>query len=133
MDTNTMRSIKLFSVEESDSAYGKMHFGRSWILLSWLLATGARLGGASAPGSEKEVRVTTEAQAAAVVLEAIRKRGGDPKLEECSAKEVKGEWWVTAWHIRYPKNSGGSRFVPGGFTTYVVSREGTIERTIGGK
>jgi hypothetical protein len=76
--------------------------------------------------------ITTEADAIAVVLADIQRRGGDPHREECSAKQMDGEWYVTAWHIWYPRNKGSSRFVPGGFTTFVVSTDGEILKTMPG-
>jgi hypothetical protein len=84
----------------------------------------------SPPGVSKQV--TTEADAIAVVLADIQRRGSDPRREECSAKRMDGDWWVTAWHILYTNNVGSSRFVPGGFTTFVVSTNGTILRTLPG-
>jgi hypothetical protein len=66
------------------------------------------------------------------VLEDIQRRGGDSRREECSAWKVDGDWWVTAWHIWYPHHQGSSRFVPGGFTTYVVSADGKILKTLPG-
>jgi hypothetical protein len=77
-------------------------------------------------------QVTTEAGAIAIVLADIQQRGSDPRREECSAKKMDGEWWVTAWHIWYPDNVGSSRFVPGGYTIYVVSTDGKIVRTLPG-
>jgi len=84
----------------------------------------------SPPTASKQV--STEADAIAVVLADIQRRGGDPKREECSAKKMDGDWWVTAWRILYPNNVGSSRFVPGGFTTYVVSTNGSVLRTLPG-
>ena len=84
----------------------------------------------STPPASKPV--STEADAIAVVLADIQRRGGDPKRDECSAKKMDADWWVTAWHIWYPNNVGSSRFVPGGFTTYVVSTNGSILRTLPG-
>ena len=78
-------------------------------------------------------RISTEADAIAVVLADVQRQGGDRERKECSAKHIDGNWWVTAWHISYPNNVGSSRFVPGGFTTYVVSTNGTILRTVPGK
>jgi hypothetical protein len=77
-------------------------------------------------------QVTKGADAIAVVLADIQRRGGDPHREECSAKKMDGDWWVTAWHIWYPNNKGDSRFVPGGFTDYIVSTDGKIVRTLPG-
>ncbi len=76
--------------------------------------------------------VSKETDAIAVVLAEIKRNGGDPVREECSAREVDGLWRVTAWHIRYPNNEGSSRFVPGGFTTYVISGDGKILQTLPG-
>ena len=77
-------------------------------------------------------QVTTEAGAIAIVVADIEQRGGNARREECSAQMMDGDWWVTAWHILYPNNVGSSRFVPGGFTTYVVSTDGRILRTLPG-
>ena len=77
--------------------------------------------------------VTTETDAIAVVLADIQRRGGDPRREECSAKKMDEDWWVMAWHIWYPHNTGSRRFVPGGYTIYVVSTEGMIVRTLPGR
>jgi len=63
------------------------------------------------------------------VLADIQKHGGNPHDEECSARLTDEGWYVTAWHIMYPNNVGSSRFVPGGFTDYVVSRDGRILKT----
>ena len=76
--------------------------------------------------------VTADTEAIAIVLAYIQQRGGDPSREECSVKKMDGEWWVTAWHIWYPKEVGSSRFVPGGFTVYAVSTDGKIIRTMPG-
>ena len=77
-------------------------------------------------------RISTEADAIAVVLADIQSRGGDPMREECSAKNVDGEWWVTAWHIWYPDNVGWSRFTPGGSKDYIVSTDGKIVSRVPG-
>jgi hypothetical protein len=77
-------------------------------------------------------QIAKEADAVSVVLAEIQRRGGDPRREECSAKQLDEVWYVTAWHIRYPNNVGSSRFVPGGFTSYVVSTDGKILRTLPG-
>ena len=45
---------------------------------------------------------------------------------------INGEWHVTSWHIFYPNNTGSSRFVPGGHTTYIVTPDGHITNTIPG-
>jgi hypothetical protein len=71
-------------------------------------------------------QLQAEADAIAVVLADVQRRGGDPHREECSAARRDGRWYVTAWHIWYPDNTGSSRFVPGGFTTYIVSDDGKI-------
>lgn len=78
-------------------------------------------------------KVSTGADAIAVVLADIQRRGGDPKRVECSAKKVDGAWWVMAWHIWFPNNVGSSRFAPGGFTEYVVSTKGKILETLPGR
>lgn len=89
----------------------------------------AQPSASSTPRVNKQV--STEAQSVAVVVADMQRRGSDPSQEECSAKRIDGDWWVTAWHIWYPKNVGSSRFVPGGFTTYVVSTDGKIMRSCG--
>lgn len=76
--------------------------------------------------------VTTEADAVAVVVADIQRRGGNPRREEISATKREEDWWVTAWHIWYPRNVGASRFVPGGFTTYVLRQDGTISKVVPG-
>jgi hypothetical protein len=78
-------------------------------------------------------QVNTEADAIAVVLADIQRRGGDPRREECSAKKFDDYWWVTAWHIIYPRNVGSSRFCPGGFTVYHVSTNASIIGTLPGQ
>lgn len=75
-------------------------------------------------------QIVTPADAIAVVLADIQRRGGDPRREECSATKTDEGWDVTAWHIFYPANSGSSRFVPGGFTDYVVGQDGRIVKTM---
>ena len=102
------------------------------VLMALMLVACARQQHAHplAPVVAKEV--TTEADAIDVVLAAIQRRGADPRREECSAKMMDKGWYVTAWHIWYPKNKGSSRFVPGGFTTYVVSTNGSILETLPG-
>ena len=102
------------------------------VLLALLLSGCAHQQNAHLPAPVASKPITTEADAIAVILADIQGRGGDPRREECSAKQMDGEWHVTAWHIWYPRNKGSSRFVPGGFTTYVVSTDGEILRTIPG-
>ena len=109
---------------------------QSLALLTLLVAGCAHRQDAQPPTSSTppvSKQVSTEADAIAVVLADIQRRGGDPKREECSAKKMDGDWWVTAWHIWYPSNKGDSRFVPGGFSTYVVSIDGKILRTLPGR
>src|SRR4051812_24869617 len=77
-------------------------------------------------------QVTTEADAIAIVLADIQRHGGDPRREECSARKMDGDWSVTAWHIWYPHSVGSSRFVPGGFTIYVVDTDGKILKKLPG-
>jgi hypothetical protein len=77
-------------------------------------------------------QVSTGAEAIAIVLADIQRRGGDQKRQECSATKMDGDWWVTALHIWYPNEVGSSRFVPGGFTIYEVTTEGTMLRTLPG-
>jgi hypothetical protein len=68
----------------------------------------------------------TEADAIDIVLADIQRRGEDPGREQCSAEKTGEGWSVKAWHIYYPDNVGVSRFVPGGFAIYSLSREGEI-------
>ena len=107
--------------------------GKVWhtfLLLAFLIAGCAHERGAppfAPPPPGKQVK--TAADAIAVVLADIQRRGGDPRREECSAVETNGFWEVTAWHVVYPHHTGASRFVPGGFTDYFVSHDGRILRT----
>ena len=78
-------------------------------------------------------QIKTEAEAISIVRADIQRHGGNPHDEECSARLTDEGWYVTAWHIMYPDNVGSSRFVPGGFTDYLVSREGGILKTLPGK
>jgi hypothetical protein len=103
------------------------------ILLSLLLTACAHYPPTQPPTPVAITQVTTEADAIAVVLAEIQRRGGDPRRAECSAKKMEEGWWVTAWLIWYPRNKGDSRFVPGGFTTYIVSADGKILSTRGGR
>lgn len=77
-------------------------------------------------------QVLTEADAIAVVLAKIQGEGGDPAREECSAQKTENGWRVIDWHIWYPAQSGSSRFVPGGFTTYLLGDDGKILKKIPG-
>jgi len=77
-------------------------------------------------------QILTEADAVAVVLAKIQSDGGDPAREECSARKTENGWHVIAWHIWYPEKSGSSRFVPGGFTTYLLGDDGKILEKIPG-
>ena len=99
------------------------------ILLALLLAACVQRQ-AQLPSLPVSKEITSEADAVAVVLADIQHRGADPRREECSAKKVDERWYVTAWHIWYPNNKGSSRFVPCGFTTYIVSTDGWILETI---
>lgn len=74
-------------------------------------------------------QITTKADAIAVVTAEIQRQGGDPKMVECSASKSEDGWRVTAWRICYPNNVGSSRFVPGGYTIYVVNIDGKIMDT----
>jgi len=102
------------------------------VIVALFLSACARQQHTQLPASVAGKQITTEADAIAVVLADIQRRGGDSRREECSAKKMDGDWWVTAWHIWYPNNVGSSRFVPGGFTDYVVSTNGKIVRTLPG-
>ena len=102
------------------------------VVLALLFVACARQQSTQPPAATVVQHVSTEADAIAVVLADIQRHGGDPRREECSAKRMDGDWWVTAWHIWYPNNVGSSRFVPGGFTTYVVSTNGSVLRTLPG-
>jgi len=77
-------------------------------------------------------QVNTESEAIAVVLADIQRRGCDPHREKCSATKTAGGWYVTAWHIFQPTNTGSSRFAPGGFTDYVITKDGRILEAIPG-
>jgi hypothetical protein len=77
--------------------------------------------------------VRTAEQANEIVRRHIQRSGGDPTREEISALWHNGAWHVTAWRIWYPNNMGASRFVPGGHTSYVLSRDGRIIDTIPGR
>jgi hypothetical protein len=82
------------------------------------------------PTAQASRQIITKAEAIAVVLAEIQRRGGDPRLEECSAKKTDDGWDVIAWHIFYPTNTGSSRFVPEGSKIYIISRDGKILKTI---
>lgn len=75
--------------------------------------------------------VRTREQAVAVVVQYIREHGGNPAVEEITARWHKDQWAVVAWHIVNPQGTGSSRFTPEGFTSYFVGKEGsvTIHRT----
>jgi hypothetical protein len=77
-------------------------------------------------------QLQAEEEAIAVVLADVQRKGGDPHREECSAARIDGRWYVTAWYILYPDNTGSSRFVPGGFTTYILSNDGKILKVLPG-
>ena len=102
-----------------------------FIMLTLLLAACSRQEHKQPPAPVSK-QITTETDAITVVLADIQRHGGDPHREECSAKRTDEGWDVTAWHIFYPNNKGSSRFVPGGFTDYVVSRDGRILKTMPG-
>lgn len=76
--------------------------------------------------------VRTARQAVEVVRRHIRQRGGDPAREEISATRGKTAWQVTSWHIVNPSATGGSRFMPGGYTEFTVSVDGRIAEASGG-
>jgi len=96
------------------------------VLFALLLGGCASPQHALAPSPVPAKQVTTEADAIGVVLADFQRRGGDPQREECSATRSDEGWHVTAWHMWYPHRKGSSRFVPGGFTIYVVSTDGGI-------
>jgi hypothetical protein len=87
------------------------------------------LDGAAIPRS---ARIQSADDAIAVIRRATKRRGGDPNASEYHAKRTGRQWHVTAWHIWYPENTGSSRFVPGGFTSYTVSSDGRIVDTMPG-
>lgn len=66
---------------------------------------------------------TTPSDSAAIdaVRSHQRQHGGDPAREEITATWDGCQWQVISWHIIHPGNRSGSRFVPGGFTSYTVS------------
>jgi hypothetical protein len=86
----------------------------------------------SAAAIPSSARIQTAEAAIAVVRRATKRRGRDPNASEYHARRIDNEWSVLAWHIWYPENSGESRFVPGGFTSYTVSDAGTILRVMPG-
>jgi hypothetical protein len=101
-------------------------------LLALLLAACAHQQRASPSRPVGGRAIVSGADAIAVVLADIQRRGGDPRREECSAHPTDEGWWVTAWHIFHPHHKGDRRFVPGGFTDYIVSRDGRILKTLPG-
>lgn len=78
------------------------------------------------------VKTATGEQAIAVAVADRRADGGDPANSEWSAKWLGEYWHVMAWRIMYPENTGGSRFVPGGYVTYRVSADGRVMATYPG-
>lgn len=76
--------------------------------------------------------IDSEAEAIAVVLAEIQRSGDDSERVECSASLIENRWLVNALFIYYPENKGDQRFVPGGFTTYIVSKDGVILETLPG-
>ena len=79
-----------------------------------------------------DARIQTADDAIAVVRRATKRRGYEPNASEYHANRSGKDWFVMAWHIMYPNNTGSSRFVPGGFTTYTVSNDGKILETMPG-
>ena len=100
-------------------------------LLALLLSACVRQEHAK-PSSVVVKQVNSESEAIAVVLADIQHRGGDPRREECSAIKTDRGWDVTAWHIFNPTNTGSSRFAPGGFTDYAITKDGRILEAIPG-
>ncbi|HEX8295504.1 MAG TPA: hypothetical protein VF593_04350 [Chthoniobacteraceae bacterium] len=86
----------------------------------------------SAAAIPSSARIQTADAAVAVVRRATKRRGRDPNASEYHARRIDNEWSVLAWHIWYPENSGESRFVPGGFTSYTVSDAGKILQVMPG-
>lgn len=80
----------------------------------------------------RSASIQTADDAISVVRRDIKRRGHDPNGAEFHASQTGTNWSVTAWHIWYPNNTGSSRFVPGGFTSYTVSNDGKINGTIPG-
>ena len=72
-------------------------------------------------------------QAVGLVSNELQRLGEDPVEYEYSAKLIDDQWNITAYRIFYPENKGSSRFVPGGFTMYIISTNGVILKTIPGK
>ena len=102
---------------------------RVLVLLAWFVAVA---GCQQTVKPDTSRQVNKEADAIAVVLADIRRNGGDPDREECSARKTDEGWWVTAWYIFYPTNVGSSRFASGGFTDYLVNKDGRIVKKIPG-
>jgi hypothetical protein len=117
-----------------------MRFPLFPILLIWFVLVSASCGqpdhvppkpqSAAIP---HEARIQTAEDAIAVVRHATKRRGGDPTASEYHAHRSGKDWFVKAWHIRYPDETGSSRFVPGGFTTYTVGNDGRILATMPGR
>ena len=80
----------------------------------------------------RDARIQTADDAIAVIRRATKSRGCDPNASEYHANRSGKDWFVTAWHIWYPNNTGSSRFVPGGYTAYTVSHDGKILATMPG-
>ena len=79
-----------------------------------------------------DARIQTADDAIAVVRRATKRRGGDPNASEYHANRSGEDWFVMAWHIQYPSETGASRFVPGGWTSYTISNDGKILQTMPG-
>ena len=90
---------------------------------------GARSRTASIPQSG---RIQSADDAIAVVRRATKRRGGDPNASEYHVSHRGDQWVVMSWHIHYPENTGPSRFVPGGYTSYTISSDGKILETMPG-
>jgi hypothetical protein len=95
-------------------------------------ATDRRSTGPGVPPAPQSSSVRTPQQAVALVKRHIRAHGGDPSREEISAQWNGTQWRVWSWRIVYPNNPGSSRFVPGGYTIYMVDTSGLIAAILPG-
>ncbi len=77
--------------------------------------------------------VQTEDYAISLARNAVQESGDDQTLYEYTAKYIDNHWNVTANRIFYPHNTGSAKFVPGGFTIFVITTNGVITNKIHGK